>query len=85
LFCYLSKAENFKKHHFEPYGEQLLGPDAGWGLALRQQGFRNYAAWTVTVDHLRSDGPPLTLSSTEVVQVKLTKTEQHWRQEIVRQ
>jgi hypothetical protein len=83
LFCYLKRAENFKKHHFEPDGEQLLGPDVSYCLALRTQGFKNYAAWNVTVDHLRSDGPSLTLANTDVAQVKLTKTASHWRQEVL--
>lgn len=51
----LTRADTFLKHHFEPYG-YALGPDFGFGLALRQQGLKNYADLSVRCDHLKQDG-----------------------------
>jgi hypothetical protein len=83
LYTYLTKAENFLTHHFEPWGD-ALGPDAQFGLALRQAGFMNYADFKVPVQHMCADGRSISLSNTEVQQVRLTRDGERWRQEIVR-
>jgi hypothetical protein len=48
-------------------------------LALRQAGYKNYSDFSVPVEHRLPDGMALTLSNTDVVQVRLAKAGQHWR------
>ena len=56
LYASLTRYGNYVDHKFQPYDGCVFGPDLEWGLALRQQGYRNYLDWSVAVEHCRPDG-----------------------------
>jgi len=83
MYCVLTRRNNFVNHEFRPFGDNDLGPDTQWGLALRQQGYQNYVDFGVWVEHRLPDGRVLTRANTTVQQVRLTKEANGWRQEVV--
>jgi hypothetical protein len=83
MYCALTKRNNYLQHEFKPFGHNDLGPDFEWSLSLRQAGYKNYADFSVPVEHRKDDGTSLTLSNTEVQQVRLTKADDGWSQEVL--
>jgi len=83
MYCVLTKRGNYINHEFKPFGNNDLGPDVEWGLALRQVGFKNYAEFGVWVEHRLPDGGVLTRANTTVQQMKLTKDGGMWRQQVI--
>lgn len=83
MYAFLTKRENYVGHEFKPFGNNDLGPDVEWGLALRQQGFQNYVTWDVPIEHRKDDGTSLSLASSEVSAVTLLKSDNGWRTSIL--
>jgi hypothetical protein len=54
LYCSVTKAEHYLQHIFKPFGD-ILGPDVDFGIALRQQGLRNYIDYSVDCAHLNGE------------------------------
>lgn len=61
FYCFLTKREHYVNHHFKPWNGNVLGPDVDYGLALRREGYKNYADFTVCCKHLQADGKALTM------------------------
>lgn len=70
LYCCLTKTKTYLKHNFEPL-DKALGPDAHFGLTLRQKGFLNYVDYDVQCIHLTKRGM-ITVEGSDVVQVQLS-------------
>jgi hypothetical protein len=72
LYCYLTKAENFlKHHHFAPYGGMPFGPDAGNSASLSaKQGFMNYADFKVLYNTCALTGRSISLDISNTTPVQ---------------
>jgi hypothetical protein len=79
LYACLTSYRHYVDHEFQPYEGCALGPDIEWGIALRQQGYRNYLDWSVTVEHCRSDGTSVHPRATQPVRMTFTNQAGSWR------
>ena len=73
LYCALIRADYYKQHEF--FTDNGLGPDVNLGLFLRQNGFKNYIDWGVSVTHLTDrDGDEIEIHATSSAKVvRLTR------------
>jgi hypothetical protein len=78
LYCCLTRYERYARHEFKPYEGDAFGPDVEWGLSLRQEGYRNYIDWTVSVEHCKPDGTSVHPQATAPVQMKFSKEHSTW-------
>jgi hypothetical protein len=83
LYATLTKYERYAVHEFKPYEDCAFGPDIEWGIALRQQGYRNYLDWSVAVEHCRPDGTSVHPRATAPTQFKFTKRGSIWNGEVL--
>ena len=82
LYCCITKMDNYKKHNFEPF-DTILGPDVGFGIALRKEGYKNYVDLSINTTHLTKRDP---ITPTNVTLQKITFTrieDSKWEQELV--
>ena len=56
LYACLTRYRHYVDHEFRPFDGCAFGPDIEWGIALRQQGYRNHIDWSVAVEHCKSEG-----------------------------
>jgi hypothetical protein len=78
FYCALVKAANYLKHDFKPFGNNDLGPDVDFGIALRQQGLKNYIDWSVRCEH-RTRDEVITVANTELKKVIMVREDDNWR------
>jgi hypothetical protein len=79
LYAALTKYEHYLRHEFRPYEGCTFGPDIEWGIALRQEGYRNYLDWSVAVEHCRPDGTSVNTWATTPVQMRFSKVASGWK------
>jgi hypothetical protein len=84
MYGFLTKRDNYVNHEFRPFGNNDLGPDVQFSLALRQSGYRNYVDFGVPVEHRRTDGTSLTPGNTKIEQVRLIKESGNWSHGVVK-
>jgi hypothetical protein len=77
LYACLMRYELYRKQEFAPFGD-VLGPDAGMGINLRQLGYKNYADFDVWVDHLKPDGSAISRMNTKPVQMRFALNNGQW-------
>lgn len=82
FYCYLTKREHFVGHDYKPWNDGVLGPDVDFGLALRQQGYKNYIDWSVSCRHLTKGGRAISMANTPIVQFVISKQDGRWKQQI---
>lgn len=83
FYCYLTRTSNFMEHEHASFDGNNLGPDVAYGLALRQQGLKNYIDWSIQCEHRTATGEGLTLANTKPRKVVLMKHDDHWRQVVL--
>ena len=83
LYACLTRYSHYVDHEFKPYEGCAFGPDIEWGIALRQQGYRNYLDWSVAVEHYRPDGRSVHPRATAPTQFKFTKRGGIWNGEVL--
>lgn len=83
LYCFLTKTETYLAHEFKPYKENVMGPDVDFGMALRQQGMRNYINWNIKCKHYNRNGGIIEFSNTDTVQVQYTLHRKKWLQSVL--
>ncbi|HKN46246.1 MAG TPA: hypothetical protein VJW23_20225 [Propionibacteriaceae bacterium] len=64
LYACLTRFRHYLDHEFRPYDDCAFGPDIEWWIVLRQEGYRSYLDWSVTVEHCRPDGTSVQPSTT---------------------
>lgn len=82
FFCYLTTIDNYLSVNYEPYGENLLGPDVHFGLELRKIGLTNYIDWSINTRHRDRKGEDVYLPHTEPVVVEYNRTPSGWLQNV---
>ena len=82
LYATLTRYERYVNHEFQPYEGCAFGPDVEWGIALRQQGYRNYLDWSVAVEHCGRDGASVHPRSTRPVQMGWKRVHGAWSGQI---
>lgn len=81
LYCCFVKRDTYMKHFFEPF-QDILGPDVQFGLALRQQGLKNYINYDLQCKHLTKRGE-ISFATAQIVQVQVKKVDHVWAQGVV--
>lgn len=81
MYCFLTKADNYMRHTFEPY-ENTLGPDFNFGLSMRQSGLMNYVDFNVPVDH-QTKRETISMNNKVIQSVSFIKVENRWRQKTI--
>lgn len=79
FYCYLTKAENYLAHIYEPFAQNAMGPDVNYGLWLRREGFKNYTDWSIKCGHFNKDGLLIDFNSTKPREVKMELRQGRWR------
>lgn len=77
FYCFLTKLENYKNHKFKVYDDNVMGPDAEYGMFLRQIGHSNFIDWRIRCIHMTPD-ENITIASTKPVQVAFAKRSTRW-------
>jgi len=83
LYACLTRYRHYVDQEFQPYEGCAFGPHIEWGIALRQQGYRNYLDWSVAVEHYRPDGRSVHPRATAPTQFKFTKRGGIWNGEVL--
>jgi hypothetical protein len=83
FYCYLTRAKSFLDHEHTSFDGNNFGPDVAYGLALRQQGLKNYIDWSIQCEHRKATGEAVTLANTQPRQVVMTKRDGRWRQQVL--
>jgi hypothetical protein len=83
LYACLARYRHYVDHELQPYDGCAFGPDVEWGIALRQQGYRNYIDWSVAVEHCRSDGSIIHPRSSTPAQMRFTRDNGFWHGHLV--
>jgi hypothetical protein len=83
FYCFLTKYEYYVNHDFKPYENNVLGPDIDYGIAMRQQGMRNYTDWTVKCKHYNRNGGIISFSDTNTVQIEYFLHRKKWLQNVI--
>jgi hypothetical protein len=78
LYACLTRFKHYVVQEFQPYEGCAFGPDIEWGIALRQQGYRNYLDWSVAVEHCRPDGTSVHPRSSVPVPMRFLRSGQIW-------
>jgi hypothetical protein len=78
LYASLTRYRHYVDHDFQPCEGCAFGPDVEWGIALRQQGYRNYLDWSVAVEHCRPDGTSVHPRSTKPVEMRFILLNGQW-------
>lgn len=55
FYCMMTKSEYYINHEFKPFDENGLGPDADYGISLRQLGTINYTDFSIRCIHKSKD------------------------------
>jgi hypothetical protein len=79
LYACLTHYRHYVDHEFRPYDGCAFGPDLGWGIALRQQGYRNFIDWSIAVEHCRPDGTSVHPRSTTPVKIRFCRLVGGWQ------
>jgi GT2 family glycosyltransferase len=79
LYACLTRYRHYVDHEFRPYRSCTFGPDVDWGIALRQQGYKNYLDWSVAIEHCRADGTSTHPRQTQPVRMTFTNQAGSWR------
>jgi len=82
FYCFLTRSEFYKAHHFKPFDNNGLGPDVDFSMALRQRGMKNYALFDVECIH-KGTTADVIFGVTEPRQIKMFKKGNQWRQNIL--
>lgn len=82
FYCFITRAEYYKAHEFKPFQGNSLGPDIDFSLALRQQGLKNYADFSIECVHKAKDHD-VTFENTSPRQIKMFIKSGQWRQNIL--
>lgn len=87
FYCYLTKYQTYMQHNYEPFMNGVLGPDTNFGIALRQQGLKNYVDWSIKCKHYSDKGEPITFDNTKPIELeyKQIKGGNRFRQNIIKQ
>ena len=72
LFCFISKKEIYTSHDFKTFENNGMGPDADYGMTLRQLGYSNFIDWRIKCIHLFGD-EKISLATHKPVHVYFTK------------
>lgn len=83
LYCCVVRAEHYLKHTFAPFNE-AIGPDVGFGVALRREGLQNYVDFDIKCTHL-TVRDSIIVDQSKIVQVALEKIGNTWIQREVEQ
>jgi hypothetical protein len=78
LYACLTRYRHYVDHEFQPYQECAFGPDIQWGIALRQQGYKNYLDWSVPVEHCRPDGTSVHPRPESLVEMQFVRERTTW-------
>jgi hypothetical protein len=78
LYACLTRYRHYVDHEFRPYQNCTFGPDVDWGIALRQQGYKNYLDWSVAIEHCRADGTSTHPRVTSPARMKFEKQLAGW-------
>lgn len=55
LYCFMSKKDIYTSHDFKPFQNNGMGPDADYGITLRQLGYSNFVDWRIKCVHLHGE------------------------------
>jgi hypothetical protein len=83
LYACLTRFNQYINHEFRPYDGCALGPDVEWGIALRQQGYKNFIDWSVAVEHCKTDGTSVHPRAIRPVQMRLVRYGSAWQGNVV--
>lgn len=78
FYCFMTTIDNYMMHHYKPFGNNDLGPDMEFGIALRQQGLENYIDWSINCIHKSKEGD-ISLGNTQPRIVTFIKKDEQWR------
>lgn len=87
FYCYLTKYQTYMQHNYEPFMNGVLGPDTNFGIALRQQGLKNYVDWSIKCKHYNDGGQAITFDNTQPIELEYKQVEggNRFRQNIIKQ
>ena len=83
FYCFLTKYEHYVNHNFKPYENNVLGPDIDYGIAMRQQGMRNFTDWNIKCKHYNRNGGIISFSDTDTVQIEYFLHRKKWLQNVL--
>lgn len=78
LYCCVVRVEHYLKHTFAPFNE-AIGPDVGFGVALRREGLQNYVDFDIKCTHMTIK-ENITVEQSKIVVVALEKIGDKWIQ-----
>lgn len=79
FYCTMTKSEYYINHDFKPFDNNSLGPDADYGISLRQLGVVNYTDFSIKCIHKSADKDYIVNNNYDIV--KFTKNDNgRWRQ-----
>lgn len=67
LFCFMAKTDTYRNHEFKVFQNNGMGPDADFGMKLREMGYSNFIDWRIQCTHLNGD---------EKISIAINKPEQ---------
>ena len=65
-------------HEFQPFDDNVLGPDCNFGLELRKQGYKNYTDWGIPCLH-HTDDDIINPNNVDIRQVEYFKSRKTWK------
>jgi hypothetical protein len=77
FYCFITSRDIYMSHIFQPYKNNILGPDVDFGTSLREFGYMNYLDWRINCIH-RSGDKSLSFPKTPIRQAILKKQGIRW-------
>lgn len=80
FYCYMTRADDYMTHEFEPWADGNLGPDVNYGIALRKKGYKNYIDTSLVCEHFNElTGDSISPKNSNILQIKLKKQGTKWK------
>jgi hypothetical protein len=77
FFCFMAKRETYVDHNFDTFQNNGMGPDAEFGISLRQQGYSNFIDWRIQCIHKNGD-EDISMHTHIPIQVGFEKRRTRW-------
>ena len=82
FYCYLTTRDRYIEIEYDVWLNNVLGPDVGWSMAMRQAGYKHYVDWGLNVAHMLKGGHELTVKNANLVTARIVNQQGQWVRKI---